>query len=260
MRPLVNTTDYFNNIKKYFKNLIIKELPTLQQSGLGTESYYPVIDHLEPMNSFMQMIKLDATTFLQNVIGETCKDVPMFSEYNPINEGLVMTDITFTSYVSNVNDNHFFHMVYFSVFNTTRYNTMSIKSQIYQDISGIKQKWFKNIENIKNGEDLEDHSGYSKVYLYNIDFVNTFTCMAGEGSDCEFKAYDIYNDSFPLMELNDMKNATNDNIWLQQDSLPNSKFNLSGNYTTDAQVNIQDNGPSNFDNLVKELSAIYYKS
>ena len=60
--------------------------------------------------------------------------ISIFSNFNPICEGFVITDIDINTYKGN--PNHFFHRVLFSAFNTTRYNTISFKA-----ISIKPKKW-----------------------------------------------------------------------------------------------------------------------
>jgi hypothetical protein len=49
---------------------------------------------VEPQSSFLQAINLEATNTIIKLMGDSCDNVDIFKNYNPLSEGLVVTDIT----------------------------------------------------------------------------------------------------------------------------------------------------------------------
>ena len=197
-------------------------------------------------------------------MAQSIDSIDMFKNYNPICEGFVITDITINTYQSTSNKNHFYHSVVFSAVNTTRYNTISFKSELYQDTSKIMNNWNKAINLVESSRDVPANINNvnSNIYVYKINLLNDTTCVVGQEDDCQFKGYNLNN-------MNNMNNTNaqllNDNLlqdqvdnsWLQLNSLSNSSYDMDGNYDVNGQIRIRDNGPSNIDKLVKDL-AYYY--
>ena len=156
MRPIVNSKEYFDNIKDYFAFLIYSDSVNLKSTGMSSENYNIVADYgVEPQSSFLQAINLEATDKLSYLMGESAGKVGIFSNYNPLCEGFVITDIDIDTFQSVSNPDHFVHKVLFSVFNTTRYNTISVKAQLYQDTSNMMDNWNKSINLVENSQDIE---------------------------------------------------------------------------------------------------------
>ena len=82
MRPIVNSKEYFENIKKYLSELIMNDSLDLLKSGLKSEKYR-VIDSFatEPSNSFLQAIELNITNRLIYLLGESGDKIDMFKNY-----------------------------------------------------------------------------------------------------------------------------------------------------------------------------------
>ena len=248
MRPIVNSTEYFNNIKIFLQKLIINDTTLLKQSGLGSEFYSYIDDYgQEPLNSFLQMIKLDVTDYIQNFMGSSSDNIPMFTDYNPLCEGFVITDIEIETYISQSNTGHFYHDIVFSAFNTTRYSTISFKCQLYQDTTELMGSWDNNVNKVKNGLDTTRSDVKTKIYIYLLDLLNDILCVTGQESDCTYKGYTL---EYP---------EEVEKEWLQVESLENTKINEYGNFDPDTGIEISDEGPSNFENLVKEIKDMYFK-
>jgi hypothetical protein len=257
MRPIVNSSEYFNNINNYLGSLIINDYKLLKESKLSDESYILVDNYSqEPLNSFLQTVNLEVTNKLNYVMANSTDSIEMFKNYNPICEGFVLTDIDITTYQSVQNKNHFYHSVVFAAVNTTRYNTVSFKAQLYQDTTRIMNNWNKAINTLENSKDLPKNINNvnSEVYIYTINLLNGNKCVLGQEEDCLYKGYNLSPENSFSQLLNDnMLSKQMDNNWLQPNSLTNSTYSLKGNYDEYGRVVIIDNGPNNIEKLVKEL-------
>jgi len=174
MRPIVNSKEYFESIKKYLSSLIYTDSIDLKNSKLSSESYTLISDYgFEPQSSFLQAIKLDITNKLMNVMGDASDKISIFKEYNPLCEGLVLMDIDINSYQSVSNKNHFFHKVVFSTVNTTRYNTINFKAEVFQDTTPMMNQWDSQIKKVENSQDISNNNTTSSImYISNIDLLN----------------------------------------------------------------------------------------
>jgi hypothetical protein len=287
MRPITNPKDYFNNIKDYLGNLVINDRNNLIDSGLINESYSLFLDTGdEPLSSFISMINLEVTDFLNYVMANSTDGIPMFNEYNPLCESFVITDIKMTTYKSTTNDNHFYNVVLFSAVNTTRYNTISFKAEIYQDTSKIISSWTDMINKTIQNKDLQSVNNlHSDIYIYNIGLLNNenkFNTFDGyslgngyapnNGNSLTDKNYyhqpaskpsrvistggtntvGNLNTSGPVKEMNS-------NLLSYQNGLSNTIYDNQGNPYGMGLPNvgtiglISDNGPDNIDKLIKEL-------
>lgn len=252
MRPIVNSKEYFEIIKKFLSSIIYADSIPLKASNLSSHSYNLLADFgYEPQSSFLQAIQLEVTDKLMYLFGESTSQIPLFNEYNPICEGFILTDIDITTYQCNVNINHFFHKVLFSAVNTTRYNTISFKADIYQDTTPMMESWNNNIRQVQNSQDVsKDTSAKSLVYIAMIDLMNNTTCVLGQESDCEFTGYNLKSHFSQL--LNDKLLAQPNPVsWLQPDSLSNNNYTVQGNYDQEGKIRIIDNGPSDIDQLIQ---------
>ena len=248
MRPIVSSTDYFQNIKKYLSNVILNDYKNLKNSGLANEEYSLVTDNVE--SSFLQTIQLEVVEYLNILMAKSAESVTIFSTYNPISEGFVITDISvLNTYQSNKSMNHFYHSVIFSAVNTTRYNTVTFKAELYQDTTPILENWNKAIGQIKNSLDVQPglNNSNSIVYVYLINLVNDVTCVLGQETDCSIKGYDLKN-AFQN-NLEPAENLT----FLQNNSITDNTYTPQGNYSSQGQIKIVDYGPDNIDNLIKDL-------
>ena len=179
--------------------------------------------------------------------------ISIFSKFNPITEGLVVTDIDIVTYKSNFK-NHYFHQIMFSAFNTTRYNTITFKAGLYQNTTGMMPHWNRAISEVENSKNLT--KGITKsnsiIYVGNLSLLNDTGCVLGQEDDCEFSGFNL-SGSFSQL-LNDKLLQKPETIsWLNPDSLSNNNYDTTGNYDTNGQIKISDNGPSNLSNLIKEL-------
>ena len=99
MRPIVNSHEYFQNIKKYLQQLILSDSQTLKNTLMSSENYELLVDYgLEPLNSLLQAINLEATDKINTVMAMSVDGISMFKDFNPICEGFVVTDITIDTY------------------------------------------------------------------------------------------------------------------------------------------------------------------
>ena len=256
MRPIVNSKEYFENIKKYLQDIILNDRPFIQESTMTTEKYDSINDYgFEPINSLLQALNLNVTTKINNVMAMSSDGISMFKNFNPICEGFVVTDITIDTYRSTSNKNHYYHSIVFSAVNTTRYNTVSFKAQMYQDASPMMPNWNKAIKDVENSlavpKGLDDVN--SKVYISNIDLLNNTSCVTGQEDDCEFKGHNL-NGSFSQLLNDNMLQRPVDNQWLEPYSLGEYTYNKKGNYDSYGNVIITDSGPADFEKLVKDLS------
>jgi hypothetical protein len=249
MRPIVNSKDYFDNIKKYLADIILADSDKLKQSGMASEDYTLLSDYgQEPLSSFLQSINVDVTNKINVLMANSCSGIKMFSELNPLNEGLVVTDIDITTYQSLTNKNYFYQTVLFSAFNTSRYNTISFKAKLYQDTTGMMSNWNKAIGQVLNSKDTTPgiNNVNSAVYVSFIDLLNNTSCVTGQESDCEFKGHAL-SSAFSNL-INELPVS-----WLQPEALTDNTYNNIGNYDSTGQIKLTDSGPSDFQKLIKDL-------
>jgi len=253
MRPIVNTHDYFNSIKSYLSELVIKDREPLDNSGLMSEEYNLVMDTGdEPFTSFLSMVNMDLTNKLNVLMANSADNVDIFKNFNPICEGFVITDIKITNYMSDSNNNHLYNLIVFSAVNTTRYNTISFKAEIYQDVSNIIDSWNTVINEAMNSKDISIDTTHltSDMYIYNLSLLNDIDCVLGVESDCEIKPYSILNNT----DLKEYMHPSASSLFQENSyGLSNTTYDNYGNYSTGGELKIVDNGPDNLNNLIKEL-------
>jgi len=255
MRPIVNSKEYFEILQKFLASIIYTDSVKLKNSGMAGHQYTLLSDYgFEPQSSFLQAIKLEVTDTLMYLFGESTNQIQMFNEYNPICEGFVLSDIDIETYQCTSNPNHFFHKVLFSAFNTTRYNTVSFKADVYQDTTSMMNTWNARINEVENSKDVsKDTSGKSEVYVSNLGLLNNTQCVLGQENDCQYSGYNIGKGSFSQL-LNDKLLAKSSSVdWLQPNSLANSQFTNQGNYDADGNIKMFDNGPSDLDDLINKF-------
>ena len=213
---------------------------------------YTVINNFasEPSNSFIQAIELNVTNYLNYLMSAASDKIDMFKNYNPISEGLVINDIDIQTYQSSTNEFHFLHTVIIGAVNTTRYNTISFKAELYQDTTNMMNSWNNEIKKVINSQDvsLTPNGGQSAIYVSLIDLLNNTSCVLGQESDCEFKGHSFSN-NFDYAKANDIN-------WLSYAGLNNTTYNQQGNYDENGIIKIVDTGPSNFDNLLQSFKLI----
>jgi len=257
MRSITNSKEYFESISNYLKSVVSNDSDALIYSALNTESYNLVVDYGdEPLSSFLQMIRLDVTNKLGIVMGNAADEIDIFKNSNPLCEGFIITDIDFTTYKSAQNENHYYHKVIFSVNNTTRYNTISIKAELYQDATGIMKNWNTLIKEVEDSKDVDNKLAkqqLTKIYFFQLDLLNGSGCVTGIEDECTYSAYSGSNNN-PQSINKDKLIKPFDNIWLQQNSLADNAYLDNGDYNVDGIVKITDSGPDNLDNLIKELT------
>jgi len=258
MRPIVNSTEYFQNIKKYLGEIIINDADGLNDSAMKNEQY-TVINNFatEPSNSFIQALELNATDYLNHLMSASSDKIEMFNKYNPICEGLVINDIDIQTYRSKTNDLHFLHTAIIGAVNTTRYNTITFKAEIFQDATSMMNIWNSQINRVMNSQDvsLNPPTAQTNMYVSMIDLLNNTSCVLGQESDCEFKGQTISNLNGKPM-FGNLINQSNyapikDLSWLNYDGLGDTTYNTQGNYDENGNIKIFDTGPSNFDNLLQ---------
>jgi hypothetical protein len=196
MRPIVNSKEYFEIIKEYLASVILNDADQLKESGLKRERYNSFINYAtEPSNSFIQAIELNVVNKLNYIMSDSADKINMFNSYNPITEGLVINDIDIQTYQSTTEPNHFLHTVILGVVNTTRYNTITMKAEIYQDTTNMMDSWDNQINKVMNSHDVsyKPNGVDGKIYISLIDFLNNTTCVLGQESDCEFKGHSLSN-------------------------------------------------------------------
>ena len=94
MRPIVNSKEYFENIKKYLSKIVLNDVNNLNQSGMKNEKYITMNNFsTEPTNSFIQALEVNVTNYLNYIMSSSYDNIPMFNTYNPICEGLIINDI-----------------------------------------------------------------------------------------------------------------------------------------------------------------------
>jgi len=254
MRPIVNSKEYFQSIQKFISGIIYADSIDLKNSKLPSETYKILTDYgYEPTGSFLQVINLQVTDRVMYLMGMASDKIPMFNEYNPLGEGLVITDLDIETYKSTSNENHFYHKFIFSVVNTTRYNTISFKAEAYQDTSSMIDKWNNNIKEVKRSIDVnKDTSGGSIIYISNLNLLNTTSCVLGQENECVFKGHNLKS-SFSQL-LNDNFFASSKSLdWVEPDVITKDTYTTSGNYDENGNINVVDYGPDNIDELIKLL-------
>jgi hypothetical protein len=248
MRPIVNPKEYFGYITKYFSSIIYTDSISLKNSRLPSEQYSLYDNHgNEPDSSFLQAIQLEVSDTLSYFMDASVDQVTIFKEYNPICEGFVITDITITTYQSQSNPNHFFHRVLFSAFNTTRYNTISLRAELYQDTTPMMDQWNKAIKDFSSSS-----NGSTIIYISFIGLVNNTVCVTGQESECEFKGYNLNSSFSQLLNENFLK-PPRGIMWEQPDAITQNSYNIHGNYDQDGNIQIIDYGPDNLDTLIKRM-------
>lgn len=256
MRPIVNSKEYFESIKKYLSSIVYTDSINLKKSKLSLEKYNIYNDNgIEPQSSFLQTINIEITNKLMFLFGEAANQIKIFKEYNPLCEGFIINDIEIETYQSNSAPNHFYHKVIFGAVNTTRYNTVLFKANLYQDTTNIMNQWTNSINKVMNSETLPKNKNKNKtvVYIASIDLLNNTTCVLGEENECNYKAYNINHGSFSQLLNNNLLQDPKENVWLNPESLSNDIYTNLGNYDIDGQIKIIDNGPANINNLIKDL-------
>jgi hypothetical protein len=257
MRSITNSKEYFESINNYLKSVVDNDSGSLIGSALNNESYKLVTDYgVEPLSSFLQMIRLDVTNKLGIVMGNAANEIDIFKNSNPLCEGFIITDIDFTTYKSYSNENHYYHKIVFSVNNTTRYNTISMKAEIYQDTTDVIKNWNTLIREVEDSKDVNKNLAkkqLTKIYFFHLDLLNGIGCVTGVEDECMYSAYSGTTKNPQLINKN-MLIKPFDNIWLQQNSLADSTYLDNGDYNVDGIVKITDSGPDNLDNLIKELT------
>jgi hypothetical protein len=263
MRPIVQSKDYFENIKGYLQSVVSADYASLKATTLPLESYELFETYgYEPEGSLLQAVNLEVASKINILMAMSAEGISMFKNYNPICEGFVVTDITINTYRSTTDKNHYYHNVVFSAVNTTRYNTVSFKAELYQDTTPMMPNWNKAINDVMNSRDIPKgiNDVNSKVYVAKMNLLNDTMCVTGEESECVFKGHNIAPENSFSQLLNDnMLQKVVDNKWIKQPALGDFTYNNDGNYDTDGNIHIVDNGPANVDKLVKDLAYIYTK-
>jgi hypothetical protein len=254
MRPIVNPTQYFEEINKYLSSIIYTDSINLKKSGLTNEHYYLLNDYgTEPLSSFIETIKLDLVEKLNYYMSATTDNIGIFKEYNPLCEGFTITDIDITTYRSNENSNHFFHKILFSAFNTTRYNTVSFKAEAYQDTTPIMSEWNNSVGLVLDSKKPPSSTpSTTDVYISMITLLNNTNCVTGQESECGFKGYNISSSFSQLLNDNFLKPAKG-LYWEQPNAITQDTYSSSGNYDEDGHIRIVDYGPSNIEQLIKMI-------
>jgi len=254
MRPIVNSKEYFENIKKYLSAMVYSDSVDLKNSRMSTESYGLLTDYgFEPQSSFLQAIKLDVTNRLMYLMGEASGNVKIFKEYNPLCEGLILMDIDIDSYQSTSNKNHFYHKLIFSTVNTTRYNTITFKAEVFQDTTPMMQQWDQQINLVEESKDLsKEITTSSIVYVSLIDLLNNTTCVLGQENECDFKGYNL-NSSFSQLLNDNLLAQTSSLSWVEPNSIIENTYTTQGNYDENGQIKIVDYGPQNINEILSSL-------
>jgi len=262
MRPIVNSKEYFENIKKYLSSIVLDDASKLKESGMKSEKYNVINNFAtEPSNSFIQAIELNVTNLLNYLMAASADKIDMFKNNNPLGEGLVLTDIDIQTYQSSSNKNHYLHNVMIGAVNTTRYNTISFTVQVYQDTTDMMRVWNNQIEKVMSSQDINLNAGkdaFSDMYVGLFDLLNNTTCVLGQESDCEFNGHNLS----PLNgKIGFDKNTINQNnyasvkdvSWLNYAGLGNTSYNKQGNYDENGNLKISDSGPANLDSLINSF-------
>ena len=254
MRPIVNPKEYFDQVNKYLASIIYTDSVNLKKSGLVAEHYYLLSDYgTEPESSFVEAIKLEIVEKLTYYMSASTDQIGIFKEFNPICEGFVITDIDIISYRSNQNNNHFFHKIIFSAFNTTRYNTVSFRAEAYQDTTPIMNEWNAAINLVNNSKDASRFTKSSTdVYISLITLTNNTNCVTGQESECGFQGYNLTSSFSQLLNDNFLK-PVKSLFWEQPDSITQDTYSINGNYDEDGYIRIIDKGPANLEQLIKSI-------
>jgi hypothetical protein len=253
MRPIVNSKEYFEQIKEYLGKVVMGDRPSLVASKLNQETYQIFEQNgFEPNSSLIQTLELEVTNRINVLMANTCDGISNYKNYNPIREGFVVSDIEIDTYRSTTNPNHYYHQVMFSAMNTTRYNTVSFKGVFYQDATPMMSQWDRAIKQVQQSEDVSKNDTNGIVYIANVELLNDSTCVLGQENDCEYTGYNL-NGSFAQL-LNDNRLQNPEHVtWLNPDSLANNTYDTNGNYDIDGKIMITDNGPSNFNQLLQQF-------
>ena len=260
MRPIVNSKEYFENVKKYLASIILNDAQNLANSRLA-EEYYELLNDYgeEPLSSLLDAINLEVTNKINILMANSADSIEMFKNYNPLCEGFVVTDINIYTYRSVNNKNHYYHKITFSAVNTTRYNTVSFKAELYQDTTGMMKNWNRAIQDIKSSVSVpkDINNVNSVVYVYNMGLLNNTMCVVGQEDDCEFNGFNLQNGSYSQLLNDNLLSKPVDNSWLKPNALSNNYYDTNGNYDTNGMIRITDNGPTNLEKLVKDLKSYY---
>jgi len=229
MRPIINSTTYFQKVRDYLSSIVLQDL---QNTLPFSSNKYYLLEHNgeEPINSFLEGIKYDLVNKLNIIFGNSCENIEIFKNFNPLNESFIITDINVVTYRSVSNENHYYHTFILSANNLTRYNTISFKGSAYQDTTPVMEDWNNLLNLVKTSKDIPFNLNQQKVtniYISSLDFANNIDCVSGSEINC-------------LVEPFDKNNTTNNN------DVYGYSIDLS-NYT----------GPENYENLVKDLKEYY---
>lgn len=252
MRPTINPKQYFETINKYLASIIYTDSINLKSSGLSKESYSIYTDYgYEPESSFIQTIKIEIIDKIGYLMKASADEINIFKEYNPLCEGFVITDIDIVTYRSNQNSNHFFHRVMFSAFNTTRYNTISFKAELYQDTTPMIDEWNGAVNDVLGSKNTPVNINSSTIiYVSLITLLNDVNCVTGQESGCTFKGYNLNNANLQLLNDNFLEPPT-DLQWQQPDAITQNVYNSNGNYDQHGNIRIVDYGPNNIEELIR---------
>jgi hypothetical protein len=257
MRPIVNSKEYFENIKKYLASIIYNDSIGLKESGLKSEQYTIINNYdTEPTNSFLQAIELNVTNQLMYLMGEASGQMEMFKDYNPLCEGFIINDIDIQTYQSLSNKNHFLHKIVFGAVNTTRYNTISFKAEVYQDTNPMMNNWNSQIQKVENSQDVSMYAGKntkSAIYVSFIDLLNNTVCVTGQESECGFKGHSFTKSMFSNLINQNQYEPVKDISWLSYPGLGDTTYNQQGNYDENGNLKISDSGPANLDSLINSF-------
>lgn len=165
MRPNISAREYYDNISYYLNDILLKDSQDILPFQKNT--YSPINNEGdEPINSFLQILKIDVVNKLSNIMSNTSDEISMFKNYNPLKEGFVITDIDIYSYRSINNTNFYYHTFIFGATNTTRYNTITFKGSVYQDSSNLDMNGMNGMkDNTKNK---------SIIYINSLEFNNDY--------------------------------------------------------------------------------------
>jgi hypothetical protein len=250
MRPITNGNEYFDSIRKYLSSIIYTDSIPLKQSGLTLEHYRLAEFDTEPQSSFIQAVNLEVTDYLSWCMGESGNKVDIFRDNNPICESFIINDINIDTYQSMENNKHFFHKVIFSAVNTTRYNTVSFKAELYQDTTPMINTWNNNISQVTNSKDVSSsESPNTLIFVSTLDLLNNTNCVIGQENDCGFAGFPI--NSNWSQRVNDNYSSSLD--WLNIHSMPNNVYSKEGYYQPNGNIKISDFGPDNLDLLINQF-------
>ena len=84
MRPIVNSKEYFESIKKYLASIIYTDSVNIKNINFSKENYSLLTDYgYEPDSSFIQAINLEVSDKLSYLMSASMDQVSIFKEYNP---------------------------------------------------------------------------------------------------------------------------------------------------------------------------------